>query len=107
MEPLTVETSVSALVITTGKVVIQFHDLHGAIQDAPLLLLSIVSECTVVYASFGVIQHTQTRRGIEAQSLHPEQVFNVFGVALSGCAFIISIPEKVVRGVSRSKNLLD
>lgn len=96
MDPLSIVTSTTALIGCTTKLIKLLHDLHGTLEDAPLLLSSIITECTVVHTSLCVIQDRQTRNAA-VRNARSDQVFDTFDVALSGCALILSVLEKDVQ----------
>lgn len=96
MDPLSIATSTSALISCTAKLVKLLYDLHNTLEDAPLLLSSIINECTVVHTSLCVIHDRQSKYAT-VHDARSDQVFNTFDVALSGCALILSVLEKDVQ----------
>lgn len=91
--------SAAALVSTTGKVVKLLHKLHGTIEDAPLLLASIIAECSIVYTSLGALQDLYLKRSRQGQL---DQDYDAFEVAFTGCALILSVLEKDVQACLRA-----
>lgn len=96
MDPLSIVTSTTALISCTVKLIKLLHDLHGTLEDAPLLLSSIITECTIVHTSLCVIQDRQAKH-VAVRGDRLDQVFDAFDIALSSCALIISVLEKDVQ----------
>lgn len=96
MEPASIVSITSAVIGCTIKVIKLLHDLHNTLQDAPLLLSSIISECTMVHTSLCVIQDRQTKNAA-VRNARADQIFDTFDLALASCTLIISVLEKDVQ----------
>jgi hypothetical protein len=96
MDPLSILASTGTLVTTTGRLLKFLHQLHGTVQDAPLLLSSMTSECTIVYTSLSVLQDLQLKRSRQLY-LQSDNVSNALELALLSCAQILSVIEKDVK----------
>jgi len=96
MDPLSIATGTASLVVTTGKLLKLLHGLHGTIQNALLLLSSIISECTTVYTSLSVLQDLQLTK-LRQLNEQTDNVSDAFELALISCAQIVSVIEKGVQ----------
>lgn len=93
MDPLSVLCGTSALVGQTAKVAKVLYELHGTLKDAPLLLSSIMTECSVVRTTLCALQDMQTQKSSRI-SLISEQIFNSFSMAVACCELILADLEK-------------
>jgi len=96
MDPLSIVCSLGPVIGQTVKVVKLLHELHDTLRDAPLLLSSITSECSIVGTSLGLLQDMQNRKN-NRRSLQSTQVFATFDMALASCSLILSVLEKDVK----------
>lgn len=93
MDPLSILCGTSALVAQTAKVAKVLYELHGTLKDAPLLLSSIMTECSVVRTSLCALQDMQNQKSNRI-SLISEQIFNSFSMAVACCELILADLEK-------------
>lgn len=96
MDPVTVISTTTAVIGCTTKVIKQLHDLHTTLKEAPLLLSSIISECTTVHTSLCVIQDIQIKNAA-IHNARADQISDTIDLALSSCTLIISVLEKDVQ----------
>lgn len=97
----------ASVTAATGKVVKLLHELHGTIEDAPLLLTSIINECTLIYTSLGVLHDLQVR-SVESDAYDADPVVSTFDIAFTSCALILSVLERDVQSCLRAnKDPLD
>lgn len=93
MDPLSIVCGTSALVAQTAKVAHFLYELHGTLKNAPLLLSSIMAECSAVRATLCALQDIQNQKSNRV-SLISEQIFNSFNVAVACCELILADLEK-------------
>lgn len=97
MDPLSIATSVTSLTFAAGRITKSLSDLHASLEDAPLLLSPINSECLVVQTCLCMLQDSSTQRSGIFQGPHAEQVTATFYAALLSCAGTLQVIEKNVR----------
>lgn len=97
MDPISIAASATALIATTGKLVRSLYELHGSIEDAPLLLSSIITECTVVHTSLRVLKDLAAKLSVQGS----HEISDAFEIAFTGCALILSVLEKDVQACLR------
>lgn len=93
MDPLSIVCGTSALVAQTAKVAKVLYQLHGTLKDAPLLLSSIMTECSVVRTTLCALQDMQSQKSNRI-SFVSEQIFNSFSMAVACCELILADLEK-------------
>jgi hypothetical protein len=96
MEPISVTAGVSSLLVVAARVIKALHEVHGHYKDAPLLLSSISSECSVVYASLALLQNLYSTNSIAVEGQLSQQVLSAFNTALLGCALTLSVLDKEI-----------
>lgn len=92
-DPLSILCGTSALVGQTTKVAKVLYELRRTLKDAPLLLFSIMNECSTVRNTLCALQDMQTQKSCRI-SLVPEQIFNSFNMAVACCELILAGLEK-------------
>jgi len=93
MDPLSIVCGTGALIGQTAKVARLLYDLHGTLKDAPLLLSSIMTECSVVRTTLCALQDMQNKKSNRI-SLISEQIFDSFSMAVACCELILADLEK-------------
>jgi hypothetical protein len=93
MDPLSIAASAGTLSITVGRLIKLLHRLHGTVKDAPLILTSITTECTVVHASLCTLQDLQAKRARQPIR-NSGNVLEALELSLLNCAQILSVLEK-------------
>lgn len=92
-DPLSIVCGTTALIGQTATVVKFLYDLRGTLKDAPLLLTSIMTECTIIRTTLCALEDMQSKRN-NRNSFISEQIFNSFNMAVACCELILADLEK-------------
>ena len=93
MDPLSITVSVTSLLFAAGRIIQSVNEIHSQFKHAPLLISSISTECTVVYASLGLLQDLLENPQSHLASA-TVNVRNAIHMATLGCALTLSVLEK-------------
>lgn len=93
MDPLSILCGTSALVGQTAKIDKVLYGLRSILKDAPLLLFSTMTECSIVRNTLCALQDMQTQKSSRI-SLVSGQIFNSFNMAVACCELFLADLEK-------------
>jgi hypothetical protein len=96
MDAVRIVAGTTSLICQIANVVHLIKNLYDTFQDAPLLLSSITSECTVIGTSLELLQEIQGEKNNQ-WSLRSEQIFTSFDMALTCCSLVLSKLENDVQ----------
>ena len=94
-DPLSVTASVSSLVVISAQIIKAINGFHEAYKDAPLIISSIATECTIIQASLAALQNLLLDNS-DAGNL-PGSTVQALDTSLVGCALTLSVVDKEVK----------